>query len=198
MSLYVKFTYQRARADIAPFEALDELNACRRRLIEQHLLGMYPNGVGFGNLSVRDGATKNFYITGSATGGLPELAGTDCVRILHWDFQKNCVEYEGVALPSSESLTHAAIYEVDASASAVIHCHDSLLWQTLRDRVPTTPNAVPYGTAEMAYEIMRLFHVSDVRSKKIFVMGGHEEGVVAFGKNLGDAFEVLMRARELS
>ena len=50
----------------------------------------------------------------------------------------------------------------------------------------------------MAYEIMRLFKVSDVRSRKIFVMAGHEGGIVAFGKNLEDAFDVVMRERRES
>jgi hypothetical protein len=54
-----------------------------------------------------------------------------------------------------------------------------------------------YGTSEMAYEIIRLFEIRDVRSKKILVMAGHRGGIVAFGKDLEDAFNVLMRAREL-
>ena len=196
MSHYVKFTYQRARADIAPFDALAELNACRRKLLEQRLMGVDSNGVGFGNLSVRDGSTTNFYITGSATGGLPELTLTDCVRVVAYDFARNWLRYEGAAIPSSESLTHAAIYESDPSISAVIHCHDSDLWATLLDRAPTTSKSVAYGTPEMAYEIMRLFKISDVRSRKILAMAGHEGGIVTFGKNLEDAFDVLMRTRE--
>jgi ribulose-5-phosphate 4-epimerase/fuculose-1-phosphate aldolase len=197
MSRYVKFTYQRARADIAPFNALDALNACRRKLLQLRLMGVDSNGVGFGNLSVRDGATRNFYITGSATGDLARLTPTDCVRVVAYDFAKNWLYYEGAAIPSSESLTHAAIYESDPTASAVIHCHDSVLWATLLDRAPTTSKAVAYGTPEMAYEIIRLFERSDVRSKKIFVMAGHRDGIVAFGRDLEDAFDVLMRAREL-
>jgi hypothetical protein len=47
----------------------------------------------------------------------------------------------------------------------------------------------------MAYEIMRLFAASDVRSRRIFVMAGHESGIVVFGKNLTNAFDILMRAR---
>lgn len=113
MSHYVKFTYQRARADIAPFNALVELNAYRRKLLELRLVGLDSNGIGFGNLSVRDGATQNFYITGSARGGLPKLSLTDCVRVVDCDFKKNWLQYEGTAIPSSESLTHAAIYESD-------------------------------------------------------------------------------------
>ena len=49
----------------------------------------------------------------------------------------------------------------------------------------------------MAYEIMRLFTMSDVPSGEIFVMAGHEGGIVTFGKSLEGAFGVLMRARAL-
>ena len=195
MSHYVKFTYQRARADMAPFDALAHLNACRRKLLEQRLMGVDSNGVGFGNVSVRDGATKNFYITGSATGGLAELTPSDCVRVVAYDFARNSLCYEGAAIPSSESLTHAAIYESDPTISAVIHCHDSALWRTLLDRVPTTSNSVAYGTPEMAYEIMRLFRASDAQSREILAMAGHEGGIVTFGKNLEEALAVLTRER---
>jgi ribulose-5-phosphate 4-epimerase/fuculose-1-phosphate aldolase len=198
VSHYVKFTYDRARADIAHFDALAQLNACRRKLVEKHLMGVYANGVGFGNLSVRDGATRHFCITGSATGGLSKLCLTDCVRIVACDFKKNWLRYEGTAIPSSESLTHAAIYESDSSVCAVIHCHDLDLWRALLDRVPTTAKTIAYGTPEMAYEIMRLFKISDVQRREILVMAGHEGGIVAFGKNLEDAFEVLMRERSES
>src|SRR5215831_9337934 len=80
MSKYVKFTYERARPDIGAFDELAELNAWRRKLLELRLIGVDSNGVGFGNLSVRDGATADFYITGSATGGLSELASSRGVR----------------------------------------------------------------------------------------------------------------------
>ena len=192
----MKFTYQRAHADIAPFDGLAELNAYRRKLLEQRLIGVDSNGVGFGNLSVRDGWTASFYITGSATGGLPDLALTDCVRVVASDFARNWLRYEASAIPSSESLTHAAIYESDPSTSTVIHCHDSNLWATLLDDAPTTSKAVAYGTPEMAYEIMRLFKETNARSRKILVMAGHEGGIVAFGKNLEQAFDVLMRERK--
>ncbi len=198
MSHYVKFTFQGARTDITPFDALTGLNAYRRKLLEQRLIGVDSNGVGFGNVSVRDGASKNFYITGSATGGLPELTSTDCVRVVAYDFARNWLRYEGAAIPSSESLTHAAVYESDPSTSAIIHCHDLGLWATLLDRVPATSKAVAYGTPEMAYEIMRLFEVSNVRSEKILVMAGHEGGIVTFGEDLEDAFDVLMRERRES
>jgi L-ribulose-5-phosphate 4-epimerase len=195
VSQYVKFSYESERAEIAPFDQLAELNECRRKLRELHLIGVDSNGIGFGNLSVRDGATSSFHVTGSATGGLSKLAQSDCVRVVAYDFEKNRVRYEGSAIPSSESLTHAAIYESDVTACAVIHCHDFILWTKLLGRVPTTSQAVAYGTPEMAYEIMRLFKAGDLRTQKIFVMAGHEGGIVAFGENCEDAFDILTRAR---
>ena len=44
---------------------------------------------------------------------------------------------------------------------------------------------------------MRLFEATDLRSRKVFAMAGHQAGIVTFGKNLEDAFDALMRAREL-
>ena len=195
MSRYVKFTHERTGAEIAPIDQLAELNECRRKLHGLHLIGVDSNGIGFGNLSVRDGATCNFYITGSATGGLAELTLADCVRVVAYDFEQNWVRYEGSAVPSSESLTHAAIYEADPTAGVVIHCHDSVLWMRLLGRVPTTSQAAAYGRPEMAYEIIRLFDVGDVRTRKIFVMAGHEGGIVTFGENFEHAFDILTRER---
>ena len=80
MSKYVKFIYECACAEIAPFDKFAELNHCRQKLLELGVIGVDSTGISFGNLSVRDGATKNFHITGAATGGLPELSPTDCVR----------------------------------------------------------------------------------------------------------------------
>jgi L-ribulose-5-phosphate 4-epimerase len=198
VSHYVKFTYARTRAEIPAFDELVGLNACRRRLRALRVIGVDSNGIGFGNLSVRDGETNNFYITGSATGGQPELMAADRVRVVAYDFASNWLRYEGAAIPSSESLTHAAIYESDPSTSAVIHCHDSVLWAALLDRAPTTSKAVAYGTPEMAYEIIRLFKGTDVRSRKIFVMAGHEGGILTFGKDHHEALAVLMRERKPS
>ena len=60
--------------------------------------------------------------------------------------------------------------------------HTDGLWATLLDRAPATSKSVAYGTPEMAYEIMRLFKGTDLRSRKILVMAGHEGGIATFGK----------------
>jgi len=196
VSEYIKFSCERVAAEITSFGRLAELNAYRRKLLQLGLIGVDPNGIGFGNLSVRDDATDNFYITGSATGGIHELTLTDCAKVVECDFERNRVRYEGSALPSSESLTHAAIYESDATAEAVIHCHDSKLWAAVLNEAPTTSKAADYGSDEMANEIMQLFTRTDVERRKIVVMAGHEAGILTFGKDLEEAFAVLMHERK--
>jgi L-ribulose-5-phosphate 4-epimerase len=196
VSEYIKFSYERVAGEINSFGGLAELNAYRRTLLDLRLIGMGPAGVGFGNLSVRDGATKNFYITGSATGGIQKLTLTHYAKVVGWDFERNQVRYEGSIMPSSESLTHAAIYESDATAGAVIHCHNSKVWAAILNQAPTTSKAAEYGTPEMAYEIVQLFRRTDAESRKIVVMAGHEGGILSFGKDLEEAFAVLMRERE--
>ncbi|OLD71488.1 MAG: hypothetical protein AUF68_09965 [Verrucomicrobia bacterium 13_1_20CM_54_28] len=194
MSEYIKFSCERVAAEITSFEGLAELNAHRRKLRQLGLIGVDPNGIGFGNLSVRDGATDNFYITGSATGGRRELTMADCAKVVACDFERNCVRYEGSALPSSESLSHAAIYKSDVTAGAVIHCHDSKLWAAVLNEAPTTSKTADYGTAEMANEIVQLFTHTDV--PKIIAMAGHEAGILTFGKDLEEAFAALIRERK--
>jgi len=192
VSEYIKFSCECVAAEITSFDRLAELNAHRRKLLQLGLIGVDPNGIGFGNMSLRDSVTANFYITGSATGSIHELTLADCAKVVACDFERNCVQYEGSAPPSSESLTHAAIYESDATAGAVIHCHDFKLWAAVLNEAPTTSKAAEYGTPELAYEIMQLCKRTDIPSRKIIVMAGHEAGILTLGKDLGEAFAVLM------
>jgi hypothetical protein len=48
---------------------------------------------------------------------------------------------------------------------------------------------VEYGTPEMALEVRRLLRESD---SQVFAMGGHPEGLVAFGKSFDETFHALM------
>jgi L-ribulose-5-phosphate 4-epimerase len=193
MSEYIKFTCEHAIVPAVLFDGFAELNACRQKLRRLGVIGVDANGIGFGNLSIRDGMTNSFYITASATGGISELKPADCARVVAYDFARNWLRCEGSALASSESLTHAAVYESEAKAGAVIHGHNFKAWAALLSHAPITSKAVEYGTPEMAYEVRRLFKTTDVKSGKIFVMAGHEGGIVTFGKNLEEAFTVLKR-----
>ena len=192
MSEYIKFRCEHEKTAAAPFAGFDQLNAFRSKLRQRDLIGMDASGIGFGNLSVRDNAS-GFRITGSGTGGLPELTLADYTKVVAYDFARNWLRCEGPAIASSESLTHAAIYASEPTTGAVIHCHNSKLWAALLDHAPSTSKSAEYGTPELAFAVERLFKNSDVKARKIFVMAGHEGGVVVFGKNLGEAFAVLER-----
>ena len=189
----VKFKCEQVPLEISRFAGFAELNRCRRKLLAVGMIGVDASGVGFGNLSIRNGATAQFYITGSATGRIPELMPADYARVVAYDFARNWLQCEGSTIASSESLTHAAVYESDPTARAVIHCHDLKLWAALLDKAPTTPKRVEYGTPEMAYAVRRLFEDTDVEKRKIFVMAAHDGGLVTFGRDLKDAFGILRR-----
>jgi len=191
----VKFTCQQVPVEIGDFVGFAELNEYRRKLLELGMIGVDANSIGFGNLSIRDGVTSRFYITGSATGGISELMLSHYARVVAYDFAGNWLRCEGSTIASSESLTHAAVYEADPTVFSVIHCHDMKLWAALLEKYgPTTPKEIEYGTPEMAYAVRNLLKVREVKRRKIFVMAGHEGGVVAFGKDVGEAFRVLCRS----
>ena len=127
-----------AGASWRPFPGFEELNAARQELRRLGLLGVDESGVGFGNVSLRDGATDSFYITGSGTGALSALALQDYAKVVAWDFERNWLRCEGRVIASAESLTHAAVYSMDAEVRVVVHGHDRCLWQGLRERGAAT------------------------------------------------------------
>jgi hypothetical protein len=66
------------------------------------------------------------------------------------------------------------------------------MWDKLMNKVPTTSLDVEYGTPQMAQEMFRLFRETDVKTSKILVMAGHEEGIISIGKDLKEALEILV------
>ena len=188
-----KFICERVPLPIGQFAGFAELNEYRRRLFELGMIGVDANGIGFGNLSIRDGASSRFYITGSGSGATTELMPSQYARVVAYDFARNWLQCEGSTVASSESLTHAAVYESDPGVSAVIHVHEMKLWAALLHKAPTTPKNIEYGTPQMAYAVRRLFPSppADVTQQRIFVMAGHKGGIVVFGKDLRSAFSQL-------
>lgn len=191
----VKFHYQSSGKELAPFPGFEELNAARQEVRRLGLIGVDENGLGFGNVSLRDGATDSFYITGSGTGVLPALTLQDYAKVVAWDFERNWLRCEGRTVASAESLTHAAVYAMATEARVVVHGHDRDLWRILKKRGSATVANVPYGTPEMAREVERFFQETDVRIGKLFAMAGHTDGVVAFAQDFREALAALAAAR---
>lgn len=188
---YIKFNCKWIKDRQISIDKLSEINKLRDRLYRLGLIGAYDNGIGFGNISIRSGK-NDFIITGSATGNFHELNENHYVLVTEYDLMKNSLICKGPIKASSESLSHAAIYECSSDINAVIHIHNIAMWEKLIDKVPTTNRDVLFGTPEMANEIKRLFVESNVKDKKILVMGGHKEGIICFGKTLKEAEDILL------
>ncbi len=189
----VKFGCEHHAVPLRLFAGFDALNACRRELLRVGLIGVDREGIAFGNLSVRDAGAPHFYITGSGTSALERVGLEHLAKVTAYDFDRNWLRCEGGTVASSESLTHAAIYEAEPDAMAVIHCHSAHLWERLLETSPATAREVEYGTPEMAREVHRLFAKTDVKERGIFAMAGHQSGVVAFGGSLDEALRRLQR-----
>lgn len=181
---------------------LRELNAWRTILVVNRLIGQDParyDGYGFGNLSRRlppwdaPPHARPFVISGTQTGHLAELSPEHYTTVLACDPAANRVIACGPVRPSSESLTHAAVYALDPAIRVVMHVHSPEMWrQAATLGLPITAAHVPYGSPEMAAEVARLLAAPDARARGIFAMGGHEDGLVAFGTDATTAGRILL------
>jgi len=188
---YIKFNCTWIPSNDISLNKVAVLNVWREIMYKKGLIGMYPDGVGFGNISMRYNE-KTFLISGSATGGLATLNESHYSLVTNYNLNTNSVTCVGPLKASSESLTHALIYECSEAANAVIHIHNLDLWNRFIHHVPTSSENISYGTPEMANEIKRLFDETTLAKEKIIVMGGHREGIISFGKDLEEAASVLI------
>ena len=185
---YTKYEVDWRESPPLPAGVVAGLNEWRNRLYDKGLIGYYPqHGVGFGNVSVRDGESDRFIISGTQTGHIAVTDERHYARVVRCDIDANRVQCEGPVQASSEALTHAAIYALDPAVRAVVHVHDAVLWRRLIDQVPTTARAITYGTPEMAREFQRLYRDTGFADDGFAVMGGHEDGLIAFGGDIGQA-----------
>jgi ribulose-5-phosphate 4-epimerase/fuculose-1-phosphate aldolase len=188
---YIKFTCIHKEEKKLPIEVPEELKKVRDEMFKLGLIGHYKDlNVGYGNISIK--TPKGILISATQTGEIPEISENDFALVTNYDIDKNTVWCVGKKRASSETMTHAALYEADSSINAIIHVHNKTLWQKNLNNLPTTDKNIPYGTPEMAYEMKRLYRQSaDVKKVKTIIMAGHEEGIICFGQSLKDASEAI-------
>lgn len=154
----------------------------------------YDLNVGFGNISRRFGHNNQFIISGSQTANVKVSYPDHYALVTKFDIEANKVWCKGPVKASSESMTHAAIYAHSKKIKGIVHVHDKALWEAIKFKAPTSREDVPYGSPQMAKEIIRLFEEEDMGTKRIMAMAGHDEGVITFGKDLDEAVKVLREA----
>ncbi len=186
---YIKYQCHWTNQKSVSSREIIELNLWRDQLYQLGLIGIYPNGIGFGNISIRDQDT--IIISGTQTGGLSHLKPQHYTRVTDFDWEQNTVTCIGEIQASSETLTHGAVYTANPEINAVIHVHHLQLWEKLLDRVPTTNRNSAFGTPEMARDIIKLCQQETTKNQKIIIMSGHKEGIITFGKNLAEAAQIL-------
>lgn len=188
----IKYNLEWIKEDTVEYPQFRELNGWREKFYLLGMIGVYPDGVGFGNISARIDQTDAFVVSGSGTGALPKLGPNHYTPVVKCDMAKYSLTCQGPIKASSESFSHAIIYKTNPDIGAVIHVHNKQLWTNILKRVPTTAVGAAYGTLEMAQEIERLLMMSDAGTPKIIAMGGHEDGIISFGKDLSEAGNTLL------
>jgi L-ribulose-5-phosphate 4-epimerase len=201
----VKFEAQHRSEALDPMRYGDlasKLIAWREVLAKMQLVGEDPvryGGAGYGNVSGRIGPAgavlgkRAMMITGTQTSGLANIGLSHLCVVDEYDYRQNRVRSQGVAQPSSETMTHGAIYDLSPAIRFVFHAHSPIIWQRSRSlRIPTTDHRVAYGTPQMALDVQRLFSGSTLSATRILSMGGHEDGVIVFGHTAEEAGQVLV------
>ena len=182
---------------------IHQINDWRSILFRLNLIGQDPDrydGFGFGNISQRISPCQGnssediqFIITGTQTGGLSELRSEHYSTVTGFNLSENSITAVGSIKPSSEALTHAAVYAANSDICYVFHIHSPEIWQNAKNLgLPVITADIPYGTVEMARAVVNLLTERKTKEISIFSMLGHEDGIVSFGSTANEAGITLM------
>ncbi|MCL2265413.1 MAG: class II aldolase/adducin family protein [Treponema sp.] len=188
---YVKYTASHENSPVPRTPVWEQLNETRTKCFNLGLVGVYPNGIGYGNLSVRFSGDQ-FIISGTATGAKQVLSDSDYCLVKSFDIARNNVESRGLVQASSESMTHGAVYRARQGVNCVIHIHSRKIFDNmLCGGYPFTQKEAAYGTPDIALAIENCVNDS-AKDEGQIVLAGHDEGIIAYGENVERAFFLIM------
>lgn len=167
------------------------LNHWRSQAFERGWIGWDPSlNVGYGNVSMRVAANYGlFLISGTQTGRDARLRPDQYTLVTEADLAGNRLKCEGPLQASSESLSHWALYAALPEAQSVFHIHHGGLWHAAKNVLPCTPESAAYGSPEMGFALQAL--CTAYPGEKVLVMGGHTDGLIAWGESPERVFKAL-------
>ena len=191
----MQFAYGLSDTPAAPASA--ELQAWRELLQRLELIGQDPlryGGLAFGNMSQRlpAGAKGEFIVTASQSAHRDHDDPAAWATVDDASLERFWIEARGSQPPSSETMTHAAVYAAEPKANWVFHAHSPSIWrqhETLN--LPTIAADVPYGSLAMVHAVALLLQ-THLSRPLVFVTLGHEDGVFSLGANARDAGGLLV------
>jgi hypothetical protein len=193
----VKFNFSHKQKESITKKEIEPLNNIRKQLREWSLLGVYPADhpknpkTGYGNISKRVSNNKRrFIITGTQTSDKKKLTVEDYCRIISYSIKKGTVDSEGLSMPSSETLTHAAVYDAQSDINFVCHVHNKIIWKNYKElELKTIPKEATFGSLKLAKEIRKFYQEHD--GTEVVIMLGHEEGILLGSKKKEDILDEL-------
>lgn len=189
----IQFQLHHRDALLPDAEAIGILSGLRDALHARGWIGRDParyGGLGYGNVSRRL-AGDAFLVSATQTGHLATLAALHWVTVTAASPATNELWSEGASKPSSESLTHAAIYQA-CVATFVCHIHHPALWNAAcaaAIALPKTPASATYGTPAMAAALSRITATTNLPF--VAAMSGHEDGIMAAAESPEALLELL-------
>lgn len=186
---YIKFNINWKKKDlIIDNNIVDKINYWRKKFFQLNLIGILPDGISYGNISIRNSA-NTFFITGTQIGNINNINQNHICLVQECDLETNMVKCTGLIKASSESLSHYSIYNSNSEINAIIHVHNNKLWNKLKNRFPTTSIKSEFGTVKLAQE---LGLISSSKTSNIIVNLGHQDGVFCYDRNIDKAGNLLM------
>ena len=178
---------------------IEDINNWRTLLFQMGLIGQDPNrygGFGYGNISCRipDVDGDRFIVSGTQTGHLNQLTSDQFCTVTQCDVEGNHLIASGPVKPSSEAITHGAIYQYQHNINVVIHVHCPEIWRCHEMlRLPHSSDDVGYGTPELAAEIKAMMTEGVFDDCQLLVIPGHEDGVISFGATAEQAGHEIVK-----
>ena len=136
-----------------------------------------------GNLSFR--TRLGFIISGTGV-ALKALGGDTVSEVagVVYGLNKTSVYVKGLAVPSTETILHAQVYEERPDANAIFHVHDAdVLRLAEKLSIPVTAQEEAAGSLRMAEEAVRLLKAG--KDMRAFVLRNH--GLVVLGASMEEA-----------